>query len=343
MLAAYLTGFGGPDSIVVGDLPEPVPGPGQALVRVKAAALNHLDLHVRRGNPAYKIVLPHVLCGDMAGEVVAAGPGTDLGETPRGTRVLVAPGVSCWRCPACLAGRDNLCATYRILGADGGWGGAAEYCAVPARNLIAVPDAMSWEDAAAVPLTFLTAWHMLSGLARVRAGETVLVMGASSGVGAAAVQLAKLQGARVVAASSSSEKLDAARGLGADEVLLLGPQGLRPLRALCPGGPDVVFDHVGGPLFPDLVRALAPGGRVVTCGATAGHEAALDLRYIFFKELSVLGAKMGPQRELRGLMGHFAAGRLRAVIDRCYPLAEARAAHERLESRRQFGKVVLRP
>lgn len=343
MRAAYLTGFGGPENVVLGDLPEPVPGPGQALVRVKAAALNHLDLHVRKGNPAYKISLPHVLCGDMAGELAAAGPGADLGGLAVGARVLVAPGVSCWECPACRAGRDNLCSSYRILGADGGWGGAAEYCAVPARNLIGVPAGMGWEEAASVPLTFLTAWHMLSGLAKTRAGETVLVMGASSGVGAAALQLAKLQGARVIAASTSADKLETARALGADDCLHLGAQGLRPLRKLCPGGPDVVFEHVGGPLFPELLRALAPGGRLVTCGATAGHEAPLDLRYVFFKELSVLGAKMGPQRELRELMPHFAAGRLKAVVDRAFPLAEARAAHERLESRKQFGKVVLKP
>lgn len=335
MKAAVLTGFGGPESIAFGDLPDPVPGPGQTLVRVRAAALNHLDLHIRRGNPAYKIALPHILGGDLAGEVLS---GDRSGE-----RVLVAPGISCWECSPCRAGHDNLCDSYRILGAEGGWGGCAELCVVPSRNLIALPASMSFEEAAAVPLTFLTAEHMLGALTGTRAGETVLVMGASSGVGAAAIQLARLRGARVIAVSSSEEKLAAARALGAEDAFLLGPQGLRPLRRLAPKGVDVIFEHVGGPHFPDLIKLLAPGGRLVTCGATAGHEAAIDLRFVFFKELSILGAKVGPQRELRELMPHFASGRLKAVIDKTFPLAEARAAHARLESRLHFGKVVLVP
>lgn len=343
MKAAYLEAFGGPEALKFGDLPDPRPGAGQALVRVRAAALNHLDLHVLAGNPAYKIKLPHVLAGDLSGVLVEAGPDTDLGGLKSGDRVVVAPGVSCWECPPCKAGRDNLCRTYRILGADGGWGGLAELCVVPARNLVALPPGMLWEQAAAVPLTFLTAFHMLESLAKLKEGETVLVMGASSGVGAAAVQIAKQQGARVVAASTAEDKLAAAKELGADETFLLGPAGLKPLRKLCPDGVDVVFEHVGGAFFPDLVRALAPGGRLVTCGATAGHDGALDLRHVFFKELSILGAKMGPQRELRALMPFFASGRLRAVVDRIFPLAEARAAFERLASRKQFGKVVIVP
>lgn len=343
MKAAALAAFGGPEGISVGAHPDPVPGPGQALVRVRAAALNHLDLHVLAGNPAYKISLPHVLGGDIAGELLALGPGAEAPGLKPGDRVLVAPGVSCWECPACRAGKDNLCRTYRILGADGGWGGLAELCAVPARNLIPVPGALSWEQAAAIPLTFLTSAHMLASLARLAGGETLLVMGASSGVGAAAVQLGKAAGARVIAASSSEDKLAAAKDLGADETFLLGPQGLKPLRRLAPGGVDVVFEHVGGSLFPDLVRLLAPGGRLVTCGATAGAEVGVDLRYVFFKELSILGAKMGPQSELRALMPAFATGRLRPVVDRVYPLGRAAEAFERLAARKQFGKIVIVP
>lgn len=343
MKAVYLEAFGGPETLRYGELPDPAPGPGQALVRVRACALNHLDLWVRGGLPAYKIELPHILGSDIAGELAALGPGTDAAGLAPGERVIVSPGVSCWGCAPCREGRDNLCDRYAILGADGGRGGYAELAVVPARNLLPAPSGLGFAEAASLPLAFLTAYHMLKGLARVRAGETVLVLGAGAGVAVAGIQIAKALGARVIAASSSEEKLARARALGADEAIGAAPGGLpRAIRRLTGGrGVDAVFEHVGGESFGAAVRCLAPGGRLITCGATAGPEVPLDLRFVFFRELAVLGAKVGPLSELRELLALVASGKIRPVVDKRFPLAEARAAHEHLAAKRQFGKVVL--
>lgn len=299
---------------------------------------------MREGNPAYKINLPHVLGNDIAGDVVALGPNTRLETLQLGDRVIVSPGVSCWRCGPCLKNRDNLCESYSILGADGGWGGYAEYAVVPARSLLPIPDEeMTFEEAASYPLTFLTAYHMLTALARTQEGETVLVVGASSGVGSAAIQIAKALGARVIAASSSKEKLEAARSLGADETIHTESEKLSACVKRITGkrGADVVFEHIGGSFFTDAIRLLASGGRLVTCGATADPKPELDLRYVFFKELQILGAKMGTLKELQELNTLFSTKRLRPVVDRIFPLAEAAAAHAYLEARKQFGKVLL--
>ncbi len=343
MKAAYLEAFGGPEKILYGELPDPKPGKGEALVRVRACALNHLDFWVRDGLPAYKISLPHVLGNDIAGEVVELGPETS-NEVPIGTRVIVSPGVSCWNCEACRGGRDNICDRYAILGADGGWGGYAELAKVPAVNLVAIPnEKMGFPEAASIPLTFLTSWHMLKTLAGLKKGETVLVTGSGSGVGVAAIQIAKALGARVLAASSSEEKLAAAKSLGADETVLTPKQSLyrKAMKLTGRRGVDVAFEHVGPPLFGEALKSLAPGGRLVTCGATAAPKAELDLRYVFFKELKIMGAKVGTLAELKELIRLFADGRLKPVIDRTFPLNEARQAHEYLAARRQFGKVVL--
>jgi NADPH:quinone reductase-like Zn-dependent oxidoreductase len=342
MKAARIEAFGGPDKILYGDLPDPEPGKGEVLIRVKACALNHLDLWVRGGLPAYKISLPHVLGNDIVGELIATGPETTAPST--GTRVVVSPGVSCWECAACKSGSDHLCRTYRILGADAGWGGYAELVKVPARNVLSAPSSLTDEQAAALPLTFLTAYHMLKGLAGLQAGQTVLVIGSGSGVGVAAILIAKMLGARVIAASTSENKLDKARELGADEVLLGPSENLaRKVRRLSKGGVDVVFEHVGGTIFEQALSCLRPGGAIVTCGATAGADVALDLRRVFFKELRLLGAKMGPFAEFKELVEYVDAGKLTPIVDRSFPLAEARAAHEHLAARKQFGKVILRP
>ena len=343
--AARLDAFGGIEKLVYGDLPDPVPGPGQALVRVRACALNHLDLWVRQGNPAYTISLPHVLGNDVSGILEALGPDAEAPRLKPGDAVVASPGISCGVCSRCLEGKDNLCDSYAILGADGGWGGYAEFIVVPARNLLPMPSRLSFEEAASYPLAFLTAYHMLKTLAEVRSGQTVVVVGAGSGVGSAAVQIAKHLGARVLAASSSEAKREAALALGADAVLACPPERLsKAVRAAVGrGGADAVLEHVGGEIFPEAVRCLRPGGSLVTCGATAGPEVPLDLRFVFFKELRLLGAKMGTFEEFRRLTELFERGELKPVVDRVFPLADARAAHEYLAARKQFGKVVLRP
>ncbi len=346
MKAAYLEEFGGPDKLIYGDLPDPTPKKGEVLVRVRACALNHLDLWVRSGHPAYTIKLPHVLGNDIAGVVVSAGPDTDLGDTPAGTPVVVSPGVGCGKCPACRSDRENICADYGILGANGGWGGYAELAVVPVRNLLALPrEGMPFEEAASYPLTFLTSYHMLKGLARLKKGETVLVVGSGSGVGAAAIQVAKALGAIVIAASSSEAKLDSARKIGADETLHTGSEKLSKgvMKRTEGRGVDVVFEHVGGKIFEGALRLLAPGGRLVTCGATAGAKVTLDLRYVYFKELRILGAKVGSISELREVNTLIREGKLKPSVDKTFPLKEASASHAYLEARKQFGKVVLVP
>ena len=342
MKAVLLEAFGGPENLHFTDHDDPKPGPGEALVRVRACALNHLDLWVRDGIPAYKIGLPHILGCDVAGEVVLYGPGAS-GPKP-GSRVVVCPGKSCGRCLACLSGQDNRCKEYGIIGAQGGPGGYAELVAVPAHNLFPIPPGMSDEAAASFPLTFLTAWHMLITQAGLRPGRTVLVIGAGSGVGVAAIQVAAMAGARVIAASTSAEKLEAARKLGAREVIQSPPDDLlRQARKLTDGrGVDVVFEHVGEAVFGAALKALAPGGMLVTCGATSGPLVQLDLRFVFSRELRIQGAMMGGLAEFNDVMRAVSDAKLSPVVDSTFPLEEARRAHEYLASRRQFGKVVLK-
>jgi len=340
MKAVRIDAFGGPETLVYGDVAEPRPGPGEILVRVRACALNHLDLWVREGIPAYKIRLPHVLGNDIAGEVAGLGPGASAAI---GSKVVVFPGRSCWTCAFCKAGRDNLCESYGILGANGGWGGYAEFAVVPAGNLFPMPASLTFEEAASFPLTFLTAAHMLETLAGVQSGQTVLVLGAGSGVGVAAIQIAKHLGARVLAASTSAEKLARAKALGADALIHSPPEDLyrQALRLTEGAGVDAVFEHVGPAVLADALRCLRPGGALVTCGATTGPTAEIDLRYLFSRELRILGARMGTLAEFRKLVPLFDSGRLRPVVGRTFPLKEARAAQEYLADRRQFGKVVL--
>jgi NADPH:quinone reductase-like Zn-dependent oxidoreductase len=333
---------GGPDVLELTDLPDPTPGPGEVVVRVEACALNHLDLWVRGGLPGLKLPLPHVGGSDVAGVVEAVGPGV-TGAAP-GDPVVLQPGVSCGRCRECLAGRDNFCRDYQILG-EHRFGGCAEKVVVPAANLLPRPPGMPPAEAAAFPLTMLTAWQMLVSRARVQPGETVLVLGAGAGVATAGVQIAKLFGARVIAASTSDEKLARARQLGADDVINVTTQDLvGQVRALTgKRGADVVFEHVGKALWDKAILACARGGRLVTCGATSGFDAATDLRHVFFRQISILGSTMGSKGDLWQILDHVRAGKLRPVVDRVLPLAEARQAHEILESGGQFGKVVLTP
>lgn len=341
MKAITLDKPGGPENLKLAELPDPKPGPGEVVVRVRACGINHLDLWVREGLPAYKITLPHILGSDVAGEILELGPGVSGFKT--GDRVAVSPGKSCGACEFCSSGRESICPEFRIIGADGGPGGYAERLLVAARCLLPIVPSLGFEQAAAFPLTFLTAWHMLVTRSKLRAGETVLVMGAGSGVAVAGVQIAKLCGARVIAASTSQTKLEKAGTIGADAGLLVGKGDLsREMRRLTQGRmADVVFEHVGPAVFESAIKSLRPGGRLVTCGATSGPEAKLDLRYVFSRELQIMGARMGGQAEMRAVARLVNEGRLKPVVDRTFPLSQAADAHHYLAQKAHFGKVVL--
>jgi NADPH:quinone reductase-like Zn-dependent oxidoreductase len=338
MKAVRFHAHGGPEVLRLEDVDEPTPGPGEALVRVRACALNHLDLWQRRGMERVRIPFPHISGADVAGEVIWS----PNGELRAGRRVMLQPGLSCGRCTACLDGRDNECAKYDVLGyrSDGGY---AEIVKVPLQNLIAIPDSIGFVEAAAFPLAFLTAWHMLITRARLTAGEDVLVLGAGSGVGQAAIQIAWRHGARVFATAGSDEKLAKARQLGAYEVINHTTEDLPArLREFTNGrGVDVVCEHVGTATWDRSQRSLTRGGRLVTCGATTGHDASIDLRVLFTRQISLLGSYMGRKGELLRAAQSFFSGELRPVVDRTFPLEEAAEAHRRLESRDLFGKLVL--
>jgi len=330
---------GGVDVLRYEEAPDPTLRPDEALVRVRACALNHLDLWERRGLPHVRIPLPHISGSDVAGEVVdALADGVTIGQ-----RVMLQPGVSCGRCTACLSGRDNLCPAYEVLGYQHHPGGYAELVNVPAPNLIPLPDHVDFVTAAAFPLTFVTAWHMLVTNARVAHGEDVLVLAAGSGVGQAAIQIARLFGARVIATAGSEEKLERARRLGAAEVIDHHQQDISAevKRLTNKRGVDVVIEHVGEATWQKSVRSMARGGRLVTCGATTGPAGPLDLTALFAKQLSILGSYMGTKGELLEASRRFFGGELAPVIDRTFPLAEAALAQQRLEESRAFGKIVL--
>jgi NADPH:quinone reductase-like Zn-dependent oxidoreductase len=338
--AITIRAHGGPEVLREEELPNPVAGPGEALVRVRACALNHLDLWTRRGLPGRSVAFPHVLGNDIAGEVAALGSPVEGMST--GQRVMLSPGTSCGRCRMCLAGEDSSCRHYRILGYQV-HGGYAELVRCPAANVIALPDRIGFPEAAAFPLVFVTAWRMLVTRARVRPGEDVLVWGAGSGVGTASVQVARLQGARVIATAGSDEKLSRARELGADETINHHTADVvaEVKRLTDKKGADVVIEHVGQASWERSILALAQRGRLVTCGATTGPQAMTDLRFLFSRQLSILGSYMGSKAELLDAAAFFFAGKLRSVIDSVVPLRAARAAHERMEASAHFGKIVL--
>jgi NADPH:quinone reductase-like Zn-dependent oxidoreductase len=342
MKAVAIREHGGPEVVRLEDLPDPQPGPGQVVVAVKAAALNHLDIWVRKGWPGLKLAFPHVLGSDVAGVVEAAGAGVE--GVKAGDAVVVNPSLGCGRCERCLSGHENLCRRFAILGEHVS-GGMAQRVAVPARNVMAKPARLSFEEAAAVPLTFMTAWHALVARAKVRPGETVLVHAAGSGVGVAAVQIAKLLGARVIATAGSDAKLEKARSLGADEVVNYETQDfVQEARRLTDRkGVDVVFEHVGKKTWEKSILAVGIGGRITTVGATTGFDPLTDLRHVFFRQISILGTTMGTAGDLLEVLRFVGEGRLRPVVDRTLPLAEARAGQELLADRAQFGKIVLVP
>ena len=337
MKAVRFHEHGGPEVLRFEDAPDPVAAAGRAIVRVRACALNHLDLWERRGIDRVALPLPHISGSDIAGDVVDPG-GSGLAA---GTRVMLQPGLRCGVCAACRDGRDNQCVSYDVLGlqSDGGY---AELVSVPDENLIAIPDHVDYTTAAAFPLTFLTAWHMLVTRAGVRAGDVVLVLAGGSGVGQAAIQLARHFGARVFATSAPA-KAGRTRDLGAEMVFdHYGGDFSKDVRRATGGrGADIAIEHVGQATWDRSVRSLANGGRLVTCGATTGPAAAVNLQHLFARQLSLLGSYMGTFDELRAAAPLLFDGRVVPVVDEIVPLARAADAQRRLEDKAQFGKIVL--
>jgi len=333
---------GSADNYVYEDAPDPAAGPGEVLVRVRAVALNHLEAWAAKAPPSVRYDTPRILGADVAGVVEAVGPGV-AGVQP-GAEVILHPGVSCGHCERCLGGTDNLCAQYRLLG-QGRDGGMAELVSVPAANAFAKPANLTFEEAASVPLVFTTALHMILTRARLEYGETVLVNAAGSGVGVAAIQVAKLHGARVIASAGSDPKLAKATELGADETINYTTHDLaEEARRLTGGrGVDMVVENVGAAIMEKSIKALARNGRVVTCGATAGNDATFNVTRFFLAQQTIYGSFMGTKAEMLRYVPCFADGRLRPVVDAVFPLAQAPEAVARLLHREQFGKVVLVP
>lgn len=343
---------GGSDALKLAEIPTPEPGPGEARVKVEAVGLNHLDIWVRKGVPGHKFPLPMTPGCDVSGVLEKLGPlSASMADQLRaegletGAPVVINPGISCGRCEACLGGFDPLCPRYGILGETRD-GGCAEYVVVPAANLIRRPAALSAVEAAALPIPYLTAWTMLERKVKLRAGETVLIQAGGSGVSVAAIQMAKLLGATVITTVGSDEKIQKARDLGADHVINYkkGPFRDELKKILAPlgkKGVEVVVDHVGAETFADSVKALAWGGRFVTCGATSGSEVKIDLKVVFFKNISILGSTMGSKADFLRVLDLVASRKLRAVVDSKFAFADLPKAHEHLEARRAFGKVIV--
>ena len=340
MKAVRLHQFGGPEVLKYEDVSDPQPRQDQVLVRVRACAMNHLDLWVCKGLPGVK--LPHILGSDVAGEIV------DVGEyvtgLQKGQRVILAPMVFCGHCRFCVSGVHNMCREFTVLG-NGVDGGNCELIAARRDFVIPIPDSLSFEEASAVPLVGLTAWHMLVTRAQIRPGQNVLVLGANSGVGMAAIQIGKLFNARVIATAGDEHKMQRARELGADEVINHYTQKISDEvkritnKEMC----DIVIEHVGQATWGESMKSLKPGGAIVTCGATTGPKVDLDLRFLFSKQFSFLGSYMGTMGDLHEMLKHAFSGKIKGVVDSTFPLAEARAAHQRMEKSQMFGKIVLKP
>jgi NADPH:quinone reductase-like Zn-dependent oxidoreductase len=340
MKAVRIHEFGGPEVLRYEEAPDPILRKDHVLIRVRACALNHLDVWVRKGLPGVK--LPHILGSDIAGELAAVGEyvtGLKLGQ-----RVLLAPMHFCGHCVKCVAGLQNECPEFTALG-NAVDGGDAEFISIPTANVLPIPDGLNFDQAASVPLVFLTAWHMLVTRAKIRPGQSVLVLGASSGVGIAAIQIAKLFNAIVITTAGDETKLEKGRMLGADYGINHYKQKISSevRRITSKQGVDIVVEHVGAATWEESMKSLKPAGTIVTCGATTGPNASFDLRFLFARQLSFLGSYMGTMGDFHEVMGHVFAGRLKPVVDRAFPLSEIRTAHEYLEQSQMFGKIVLNP
>jgi NADPH:quinone reductase-like Zn-dependent oxidoreductase len=330
------------EKLIYEEIATPKIGADEVLVNVKATSVNHIDLWVRQGLPGVKFRLPMIPGVDAAG--VVADKGESIRHVNVGDRVVVAQGISCGHCTHCLNGNDSLCRDYILIGEHRD-GADAEYLAIPGRNVLPLSEKISFEEAAASALVFLTAWQMVVDKGRVKPGDDVLVIGVSSGVGSAALQIAKLLGARVIATTSTDEKEKKARGLGADVVINYNKQKVldEVRRLTLKKGVEVVIDHVGRSVWEENIKTMAKGGRLVTCGATSGYEAVTDLRYVFYKQLEILGSTMGKKGDLITILKLIEQRKLRPVIDRVMPLKEAREAHRLIEAGKHFGKIVLIP
>lgn len=340
MKAVRIHEFGGPEVLRYEEVADPKPRKDEVLIRVRACAMNHLDIWVRKGLPGVKV--PHILGSDIAGEIVETGE--YVTHLRAGQRVMVAPMHFCNHCAKCVDGLQNQCRGFTVLGnlVDGG---NCELISVPAVNVIPIPDSFDFDQAASVPLVFLTGWHMLVGRAGIRPGQTVLVLGANSGVGIAGIQIAKLFNCTVIATAGDDRKIAKAKELGADHVINHYQQKISDeVRKLTnKEGVDIVLEHVGPATWDDSIRSLKPAGTLVTCGATTGPQVGIDLRFVYSRQLSILGSYMGTMGELYEVLKHVFSGQLKPVVDRTFPLSEARAAHEYMEKSQMFGKIVLKP
>ena len=342
MKAVRFHEHGGPEVFRYEDAPDPKILANEVLVKVKACALNHLDLWLRMGVRRWQLPMPHIVGADISGEVAEVGP--LITRVKVGDRVLLSPGISCGQCEQCFQGLDSACRSYTLYGllVDGGY---AEYVRAAEMNVIPIPGDLDFDEAAAVPLVFVTAWHMLFTRAALKPGEDVLVIGAGSGVGMAATQICKLVGARVIATAGADWKLEKARELGADEVINHSKQSIAEevKRLTAKRGVDVVFEHVGAAVWEDCFESLATYGRLVTCGTTSGPEVKLNMQVLYGRQRSILGSFMGSKSELLAVLKFIGQRRLKPVIDSAFSLAEARAAQEKMESRNFFGKILLHP
>jgi NADPH:quinone reductase-like Zn-dependent oxidoreductase len=342
MKAVVFHEHGGAEVLRYEDVPDPVPGRDQVLIEVKATSINHLDIFLRRGLPDMKIPLPKIIGSDAAGIVRELG--ADVKGLSAGQRVTVNPGLTCGHCEFCAAGFGSQCVSYSIIGEhrDGAY---AQFVVVPAHVVLPIPDFLSFEEAAAAPLVFTTAWSMMVGKGNIRPGEDVLILGAGAGVGTAAIQIAKMVGCRVFATASSDEKLERAKQLGADILINYKQDEFdRRIRELTnKRGVDVVVDYIGADTWVRSLRSTRRGGRVLTCGATTGFAPQTDLRHIFFRQIQVIGSTMGSDREFLDVMKCIFRRQLKPVVDRILPLSEARAGHQLIEKRAVFGKIVLTP
>lgn len=342
MKASYIEQQGPPEVLTFGDLPEPSPGPGEVVIRVRATALNHLDTFARAGRNGVIIdKFPHVLGCDLAGEVAELGGGVE--DLNVGDRVMVDYSLPCGDCSFCVAGQDQLCQTGGSIGITAN-GGYAQYVAVPAQNAHIIPTDLDFEEAAAIPLVYKTAWHCLITRCGMQAGEDVLVMAAGSGVGSAAIRLAKMVGARVITTASTEEKLAKARALGADETInyVENPTYSSTVMEMTGGkGVDLVFDSIGGSVWDENFKSLRPGGRLVNCGVTGGHRASLRIGRMFTSQVTLMGASTGNRSDFLKVANLVRSGKIRGIVSRTFPLEEAAEAHRAMEDRNVFGKLVL--